>query len=178
MCTWYNFLISYSGAVRFLISVNAVTACSPMYTDCLCKYCMHFYVLPNDLVFSRLATGKRKSIGSILSVVLLGGWPERLERGDPCWLLKQRWMGTQRVQMKVVHPCWFAVFRAGTRDFCSALAASVGPVQNILFLTRTLFQFLCLHRPARWAGSRAGSPVSVSYVLSTHYPLPALICTN
>jgi hypothetical protein len=25
--------------------------------------------------------------------------------------------------------------RAGTRDFCSALAALVGPVQNIFFLT-------------------------------------------
>jgi hypothetical protein len=44
--------------------------------------------------------------------------------------------------------------------FCSALAALVGPVQNIFFPHLTLFQFLCLHRPASWAGSRAGSPVS------------------
>ncbi len=43
------------------------------------------------------------------------------------------------------------------RDFCSALAALVGPVQNI-FLHRTMFQCLCAHRPASWAGSRAGSP--------------------
>jgi hypothetical protein len=63
--------------------------------------------------------------------------------------------------------------RAGTRDFCSALAAQVGPVQNIFFLTvhyftstkyffphRTLFQFFCPRRPASWAGSRAESPVS------------------
>ncbi len=58
-------------------------------------------------------------------------------------------------------------FRTGTRDFCSALAALVGSVQNIFFLARTLFQFLCPHyRPASWAGSRTGSPVSVSYVLS------------
>jgi hypothetical protein len=45
-------------------------------------------------------------------------------------------MGTQRVQMKGVLS-WLVrlAFRAGTRDFCSALAALVGPVQNILFLT-------------------------------------------
>ncbi len=58
--------------------------------------------------------------------------PERLERGIPadCW--KPRWMETQRVQMKGVLS-WLVRWacRAGTRDFCSALAALVGPVQNI-----------------------------------------------
>jgi hypothetical protein len=49
-------------------------------------------------------------------------------------------------------------YRAGTRGFCSALAALVGPVQN--FFHHTLFPFLCSHRLASWAGSRAGSPVS------------------
>jgi hypothetical protein len=50
----------------------------------------------------------------------------------------------------------------GTRDFCSALAAIVGPVQNILCLTvhYALFKLLCRHRPASWEDSRAGSPVS------------------
>ncbi len=45
-------------------------------------------------------------------------------------------MGTQRVQMKGVLS-WLAPWacRAGTRDFCPALAAPVGPVQNIFFLT-------------------------------------------
>ncbi len=41
-------------------------------------------------------------------------------------------MGTQRVQMKEVLPGlvrWAC--RAGTRYFCSALAALVGPVQNV-----------------------------------------------
>jgi hypothetical protein len=86
--------------------------------------------------------------------------PDRLERVGPCWLLKLRWMGTQRGQMKgilsrLVHwPCC-----AGTRYFCSALAALVGPVQNN-FLHCTLFQFLCPHPPASWAGSRAWSPAS------------------
>jgi hypothetical protein len=56
--------------------------------------------------------------------------------------------------------------RAGTRDFCSALAAIAGPDPNIFFPRRTLFQFLCPNRPASWAGSRVGSPVS--YCLSLH----------
>jgi hypothetical protein len=45
-------------------------------------------------------------------------------------------MGTQRVQMKRAL-LWLIrwAFRAGTRDFWSALAARVGPVQNIFFLT-------------------------------------------
>jgi hypothetical protein len=43
--------------------------------------------------------------------------------------------GTQRVQLKRVLP-WLAHWacRAGTRDLCSALAALVGPVQNIFSL--------------------------------------------
>jgi hypothetical protein len=43
-------------------------------------------------------------------------------------------MGTQRVHMKGVLPClvrWAC--RAGTRDFCSALAHLVDRVQNICF---------------------------------------------
>jgi len=42
------------------------------------------------------------------------------------------------------------------KRFLFSLAALVGPVQ----IHRTLFQFLCPHRPASKAGSRAGSPVS------------------
>jgi len=51
--------------------------------------------------------------------------------GDPCWLLKQRWMGIQRVQSKRVLP-WLVRWacHAGARDFCSALAVLVGPAQN------------------------------------------------
>ncbi len=61
--------------------------------------------------------------------------PERLARGGPCWLLKLRWMGTHRVQMKGVLP-WLVRWasRAETRDFCSALVALAGPVQSIFFL--------------------------------------------
>ncbi len=43
---------------------------------------------------------------------------ERLEMGDPCWLLKLRWMGIQRVHMKGDLP-WLVRWacRAGTIDF-------------------------------------------------------------
>jgi hypothetical protein len=43
--------------------------------------------------------------------------------------------------------------RAGTIDFCSALAALGGQVQNLLFHS------LCPQRRTSWAGSRAGSPI-------------------
>jgi hypothetical protein len=58
--------------------------------------------------------------------------PERLERGGPSWLLKLRWMGAQRGQMKGFLS-WLIRWacRAGTRYLCSALAALVGPVENI-----------------------------------------------
>ncbi len=85
---------------------------------------------------------------------------QRLERGGTCWLLKLRWMGTQRVQIKGVL-LWLIrrACRAYTRDFYSALAALVGPVQNS-FPHRTLFQCLCPHCQASWASSRAGLPIS------------------
>jgi hypothetical protein len=49
-------------------------------------------------------------------------------------------MGTQRVLMKEVLP-WFVRWArcAGKKDFCPALAALVGPAQNIFFPLRTLF---------------------------------------
>jgi hypothetical protein len=51
-----------------------------------------------------------------------------------------------------------------TNERGPSLGWFVGPVQLIFVLSwlffpnRTLFQFICLHRPASWAGSRAGSP--------------------
>jgi hypothetical protein len=53
---------------------------------------------------------------------------------------------------------------AGTIDF--ALAALVSPVQNIIFLTAHFFDIISPHRPASWAGSRDGSPVSVNLILT------------
>ncbi len=75
-------------------------------------------------------------------------------------VLKLRWMGTQGVQMKVVLVgCFRWACRAGTRKFCPALAALVGPIQNIFFLT-VHSSIHCPYRQASWAGSRAGSPIS------------------
>jgi hypothetical protein len=49
-------------------------------------------------------------------------------------------MGTQRIQMKGVPP-WLDRWacHTGTRDFCSAMAALVGPVKNNFFLTLHFF---------------------------------------
>jgi hypothetical protein len=45
--------------------------------------------------------------------------------------------------------------RDSTKEFCPALASLVSPLHTFS---------LSPHRPATWAGSRAGSPVSVSLV--------------
>ncbi len=72
------------------------------------------------------------------TAVCLACWqwgPERPEKGGgPCWLLKLGWMETQRGQMKgdlswLVH--WACRASTSIRDFYFALAALVGPVQNI-----------------------------------------------
>ncbi len=70
-------------------------------------------------------------------------------------------MGTQKIQVIGFLP-WLVRWacRAGIGDLCSALAALVGPVQKYFYLSRTLYHFVCPHRPASRAGSRAGSPVS------------------
>jgi hypothetical protein len=45
--------------------------------------------------------------------------------------------------------------RASTRDFCPCLGCSSRPSTIYLFPHRTLFHFICPHRPENWAGSRA-----------------------
>ncbi len=70
-------------------------------------------------------------------------------------------METQRVQMKGVIP-WLVRWacHAGTRDFCPAPAALVGPVQNIFSLTIHYFTSFDPIAHHAGAGSHAGSPVS------------------
>jgi hypothetical protein len=53
-------------------------------------------------------------------------------------------MGTQRGQMKGFSSLgWFVgLRRAGTIDFCPALAALVSPVKNIIFLPLLFFTLL------------------------------------
>jgi hypothetical protein len=70
-------------------------------------------------------------------------------------------MGTQRVHViEALSRLVRWALHTGKRDFCPALAALVGPVQNIFFLTVHNFTSFVPYRPARWAGSRAGTPVS------------------
>jgi hypothetical protein len=68
-------------------------------------------------------------------------------------------MWTKGVQMKGVLPCLVhRARRAGTRDFCPALAALVGPVQALFSSPDTISLHLSLS--PSWAGSRAALPVS------------------
>jgi hypothetical protein len=63
-------------------------------------------------------------------------------------------MGAQRVQMKGVLPClvrWTCL--AGTRDFCSALAALIGPVQ--IFFPLTVHYFISVAPVEQQAGKAA-----------------------
>ncbi len=80
--------------------------------------------------------------------------------------IRERWplltvLETEEIGSQGVHMKGFLLrlFRwachASTRDFCPASAALVGHEQY-----RTLFHFICPHRPEGWAVSRAGSLVS------------------
>ncbi len=57
-----------------------------------------------------------------------------------------------------------------TRDFCLSLAVLVSLVQKIIFPPRTLFHFISPHGQAERADSRAGSPFSVSLVITFEVP--------
>jgi hypothetical protein len=71
-------------------------------------------------------------------------------------------MGTLGVHVKGVLS-WLARWY-GTMDFCPALAALVTQEQNIISLSGKFVTLLVsfAQQPGHWAGSRAGSPVSVS----------------
>ncbi len=71
---------------------------------------------------------------------------ERLERSGPCWLLKLRWIGTQRVQMKTSLVGSLGLLCQYKRLlFC--LGCSGRPRTKYFFPRRTLFQLFCLHHP-------------------------------
>ncbi len=53
------------------------------------------------------------------------------------------------------------------KRFCPALGYSSRPCTKYIFSHHTLFQCLCPHRPASWAGSHAGSLVSQYVSLET-----------
>ena len=69
--------------------------------------------------------------------------------------------------MKVVLP-WLDRWacRACTGDFCSDLAALVGPVQNIFTLTPYTISIVLFYIPASWADSRAGSSAKHCHIVT------------
>ncbi len=77
-------------------------------------------------------------------------------------------MGTQRVQKKDVSPY-------ACREFLFCLCCCSRPSTKYFFPPRgrTLFQCLCPRRPASWADSRAGSPIS-EYVSLVGTPMPTV----
>jgi hypothetical protein len=80
---------------------------------------------------------------------------------------------------------WLALWacRAGTKSLLSCLGCSGQPCTKYFFPHRTLFRFMCPHRPAtwavHWAGSRAGPPVSECvfplHCCVSHFFLPPVI---
>jgi hypothetical protein len=99
---------------------------------------------------SRIQCSSRYSGYSVIYIMLI---PEKLEMVGPCWLLKLSQMGTQRVQMKGVFPL---VGLLGSSCRYKRLLSCLGCPG--LFPHRTLYQLICPHRPATWAGTRAGPP--------------------
>jgi hypothetical protein len=55
---------------------------------------------------------------------------------------------------------YFAGLVMPGQEILFRLGCSSRPSTKYFFPHRTQFRFLCPHRPASWAGSRAGSPVS------------------
>jgi hypothetical protein len=76
-------------------------------------------------------------------------------------------MGLKEYKLKRSFLGWAC--RAGTRDFCSALAASVGPVQNI---------FVPIHSQLAKQASRAGLPYLFMCLWPRHTPHSSLTLLN
>jgi hypothetical protein len=76
-------------------------------------------------------------------------------------------METQRVQMKAVLP-WLVDWAclAGTRCFSPALAAPVGPIQNIFFRTvHYFYSFVPIAKQAGQAAVLGRLPLSMCLIL-------------
>jgi hypothetical protein len=99
-------------------------------------------------------------------------FPERLERGGgPCWLLKLRWMGTQRVQMKGVLP-WLV---RGLVNSIVPIAHQAGhaAVLGRLSLSRCLWKTNA-NAWRRWATHKTvAEPVAPAVVFSSFWAYQA-----
>jgi hypothetical protein len=95
--------------------------------------------------------------------------PERLERGAHCaWplLTVETEVNGDSKSTNERGPSLVGSLALSCQYNRSALAALVGPVRNIFFLTAHYFNSFVPHQPASWAGRRTGSPVSL-YVYYT-----------
>ncbi len=77
----------------------------------------------------------------------------------PHWL-KLMQMGTEIVQMKGDLGWFIGLFMPVQDIFVLPWQLQSAQNKKNFFPHRTLFQFICPHRPVSWADSRAGSPVS------------------
>ncbi len=77
--------------------------------------------------------GGQQLTGCLQTLQAGGHQPERLERCDPCRLLKLRLKGAHGVHMGP------SLVDSNKRDFCPALAALVSQEQNIFFFTAHYF---------------------------------------
>ncbi len=95
---------------------------------------------------------------------LTGAWEQRDHRelGNPCRLLKLRQIGTLRLHMKGVLPCWFVGLIVRVQKIFVLPWLLESAQYEILFSSPNTFSLISHHRPATCSGSRAGSPVSVS----------------
>ncbi len=160
------FAVSYSVQVQYLSLIY-----------CNCTYYIHsLHYLKATLWRTELYSDwETRPHNRVLS--------ERLERRSPCWLLKLRHMGNQRVQMKGVLP-WLVRWacRAGTRDFCPALAASRRPSTKYFlpFPAHYFSSFVFIAQQTRQAVvlGRLGLPiVGVSGSVNPLPPPPDIVLT-
>ncbi len=131
---------------------------------CWCFYCSkekerHKY---SNLINTSTAIASGMEYPSY-SELLWELFPERLERGWPLLTVETEMHGdSKRTNERGLSwlVCWACPAVCRYKRFLFCLGFSSQPSTKDFFPHRTLFQFLSHHRPASWAGSRAGSPVS------------------
>ncbi len=103
---------------------------------------------------------KRRKNRNPVYVFLGCGWlkhhPKETREGWPLLTIETEANGDSRTQgslgPSLVGSCRYKIC-------LSCLGCSSRTCTKYFFPLRTLFNFICLHRPVSWTGSRAGSPV-------------------
>jgi hypothetical protein len=86
-------------------------------------------------------------------------------------------IGTQRVQGKGSFVGWLAGLVVPVETFILPWMLWSTQYKIFFFPHRTLFQFMCPHRPAAWAGNLPGPPVSGSNKRNSFRVPTPLTCT-